>query len=266
MTLRATMMSIWCLVSPLATAQGLLPTTGINEQQEKEPSQSDSQRVASWVIALSNLSATERAAYLQAFQAAKAAFAANQLAVCNTHLNTCELYFKGNPNVWLLRASICINLGRYEDALRYIKQVQEIEPDNDVVQLNLSLLHMARGNYEQSLEETTSLLSKLDTSMAHQGLRHSLLYRSFLCLLMLNREADAKELVATITPLDDSPLYYYCQAALCMMNGNPVAATQELNTADTIYATDGHLPTYKQNLSLSGLKQKAKNKAQHTAK
>lgn len=252
-------LSAFILLPPFGFAQGLLPTTGFNSEPEQEQ-EGKKAEVPSWVIELSNLNAEDRNTYLRAFQAAKLAYASNRMAVCESHLNTCELYFTQNPNVWLLRASICINLRQFAKAKEFIDKVMQVDPDNHVVKLNLSLLHMAEGHYEMSIAETDELLRQFDTSADTFGTRRSLTYRKFLCLLMLERLPEAKELIADLTPLDDSPLYYYCQAALCMLSGNPTEATRELNTADTIFAKDGHLPGYKQTLLLSGLKEKILSK------
>lgn len=250
-------LSAFILLPPFGFAQGLLPTTGFDSEQEQEEKKPE---IPNWVIELSNLAEEDRNTYLRAFQAAKLAYASNRMAVCESHLNTCELYFTQNPNVWLLRASVCINLRQFTKAKEFIDKVLQVDPENHVVKLNLSLLHMAEGNYEMAMAETDALLRQFDTSAGTFGTRRSLTYRKFLCLLMLEQVAEAKELIADITPLDDSPLYYYSQAALCMLSGNPAEATRELNTADTIFAKDGHLPGYKQNLMLSGLKEKMLSK------
>ncbi|MBQ9835480.1 MAG: hypothetical protein IJO34_04070 [Akkermansia sp.] len=250
------------LLSLNATSQGqsLLPTVGQDPLPVEEEKASRRHSVPQWVIELSNMSESDRAAYLQAFQAAKVAYANNRLAVCESHLNTCELYFTRNPNVWLLRSSVCIQRGQYDKAETYIRQAQQADIDSHVVLLNLSLLHMAQGEYEAALENTDELLQTLAANAEAFGTRRSLTYRKFLCLIMLERTEEAKELVADISPIDDSPLYYYCQAALFMLQGNPSAATRDLNTADAIFAHDGHLPGYKQNLSLCGLRERMRQK------
>lgn len=239
--------------------QGLLPTVGGDTEQEEQQKPAN-QGVPQWVIELSNLSEEDRNAYLQAFQAAKVAYASNRLPVCESHLNTCELYFTRNPNVWLLRSSVCIQLGQYEKAHAYINKALQSDEASEVAKLNLSLLHMAQGNYGEALLKTDEVLSQLTTAPETFGTHRSLTYRKFLCLIMLGRAEEAKELVADISPIDDSPLYYYCQAALYMLQGNPSAATRELNTADLIFAKDGHLPGYKQNLSLCGLREMMRKK------
>lgn len=250
------------LLSLNATCQGqaLLPTVGQDTLTEEEEKTSRRSGVPQWVIELSNLSEDERTAYLQAFQAAKVAYASNRLAVCESLLNTCELYFTRNPNVWLLRSSVCIQRGQYDQAQTYIEQARQADIDPHVVLLNLSLLHMAQGDYKAALSETNELLRELPDSAKNFGTRRSLTYRKFLCLIMMERTEEAKELVADISPIDDSPLYYYSQAALFMHQGNPTAAARELNTADAIFARDGHLPGYKQNLSLCGLRERMRQK------
>ncbi len=239
--------------------QGLLPTVGDNTEQT-EQQKPINQGVPQWVIELSNLPQEDRNAYLRAFQAAKEAYATNRMVVCESHLNTCELYFTRNPNVWLLRSSVCIQLGQYEKAHEYINKALKSDEASEVARLNLSLLHMAQGNYSEAILKTDEVLSQLTTAPETFGTLRSLTYRKFLCLIMLGRTEEAKALVADISPIDDSPLYYYSQAALHMLRGNPSAATQELNTADLIFARDGHLPGYKQNLSLCGLREMMRKK------
>lgn len=249
-------------VPQLTLAQGLLPTTGYQEvQEEQEENEKRSHQVTpEWVIELSNLSEADRNAYLQAFQAAKRAYAANRLAVCESHLNTCELYFTENPNVWILRSSVLISQGQYDKAERYLNKAEKADPDNSVIKLNKALLHMAVGDYKAALRETDDLLYQMGLSANTYGTRRSLTYRKFLCLLMLDKETEARELIADISPMDDSPLFYYCEAAFCMLRGDTATATRELNTADAIFARDGHLPSYKQNLMLSGLRDKISKK------
>lgn len=247
------------IVPQLTLAQGLLPTTGYQEEQE-ENAKPKYQATPEWVIELSNLSEEDRNAYLQAFQAAKRAYAANRLAVCESYLNTCELYFTQNPNVWILRSSVLISQGQYAKAKLYLDKAEKTDPDNGVIKLNKALLHMAEGDHQTALRETDELLRRMGLTADTFGTRRSLTYRKFLCLLMLGRETEARELIADISPMDDSPLFYYCEAAFCMLRGDTATATRELNTADTIFAGDGHLPSYKQNLLLSGLRDKISKK------
>lgn len=240
-------------------AQDMLPTTGGEDapaEQEKAPA------VPQWVIELSNLSEADRTEYLRNFQAAKVAYATNRPILCTTHLNTCEAYFDGNPNVWLLRAGVCILQKKYDDAEKFIAEAETVDTDNDVIRVTRSCLQLAKGEYRKALENTEAVLYNMEYTDDTLAMRHSLMYRKFLCLLMMDDVDGARKTVADVSPLDDSPLYYYSQAALHMLAGDPSAATCDLNTADAIFARDTNLTGYKQNLILSGLREKVSRSAE----
>ena len=88
------------------------------------------------------------------------------------------------------------------------------------------------------------------------GLRHSLLFRKFLCFIMLDKPEEAKALVADVNPMTNSPLYYYSQAVLAVVAGDRDTAIREMTAADSIYRTDPYLATYKQGINFSGLLQR----------
>ncbi len=253
------------VIAPAACAQSLLPTTGKQEPKPEEQKATIG-GLPKWILPLTNLPEDARLAYVTAFTQAKKAYADGHLIECLAQLNTCEIYFRENPHVWLLYSGVYINKKEYDKALTYIQKALKVEPDNDVAKWQLSLIHLAKGDYEAALQQTEKLQRQPSICNGDTGPQHSLMYRQFLCLIMLDKVAEAKELIAHITAMDDSPLYYYCQAAFRMLEGNPGAATSELNSADFIYSLDAHLPGYKQNLDLCGLREKMQKKAAETQK
>ncbi len=242
--------------APATWAQGLLPTTGLQETKPDEPQKTATSALPKWVVPLSNLSAEDRQAYMLAFQKAKIAYNAGDLLSCEAHLNTCETYFRQNPHVWLLRSGIHINLKQFDKALPYIRQARQSEPDNNVATLQLSIIALAQGKYDESIQLCQELLNLPSIRNAPLSMQHLLVFRQFLCLIMQNKIDEAKKHIAHIDPLVDSPLYYYTQAVFLMLDGKFKAATLELNTADRIYYQDVHLSGFKQNIELSGIKEK----------
>ncbi|MBQ2379280.1 MAG: tetratricopeptide repeat protein [Akkermansia sp.] len=238
---------------PQLFAQGMLPTDGGNQPQPAPQIESDV--IADWVKELSNLSAEDRALYTSAFAQAKNAYAKGLMAECESHLNTCEFYTTSNPNVWNLRASVRISQQRFDEAKPLLDAVRRFNPQDAVARLSYSLLYLGTGEYEKCIAETDALLEEIRYRDMMQ-LTHSLIFRKVLCCLMLGREEDARALVADVSPVDDSPLYYYSQAMFSLVKGDRRSATRDLNTADTIYATIGYLSGYKQAVSFSGITEK----------
>lgn len=238
-----------------APAQDLLPTEALSDKTTEGESKADLLSLP-WVIDLSNLAKAERDAYIEAFDAAKLAYREGRLVECESWLNTCELIYDQNPNVWNLRASALIAQKQFDEAEHNLRKVLNILPDSAVAHLNLSLLFLGRGDYEDCLTETNEVLSKISDKKGLRDLNQSLTFRKFLSLLMMKREEEALALVEDLTPLEDSPLYYYSQAALLLSRNDARAAQKELTTANTIYETDPYLYSYKQNLKFSGLMEK----------
>lgn len=244
-----------CLAgSVLADLPTGLPVSSGDTSAEKA-SAANSGGVAEWVKELSNQSQENRRAYAEAFQRAKACYAQGSLVECESHLNTCELYTRNNPNVWNLRASVLISQQRYAEAEKLLLEVRRINPDDSVARLTFSLLYLGAGNYEKCIAETEQLIDDIRYKNMMQ-LTHSLMFRKLLCLVMLERMDEARDVVAEIGPIDDSPLYYYSQGVFALTMGNRQQAMREFNTADIIYSSIGYLSGYKQALNFSGLVEK----------
>ncbi|MDO5471118.1 MAG: hypothetical protein Q4F38_07425 [Akkermansia sp.] len=240
------------LFLPHLAAQEVLPT----DAGAPQPAETQTEEIADWVKELSNLSPENRTIYTRAFALAKQAYARGLMAECESHLNTCELFTTSNPNVWNLRASVYISQCRFDEAQALLTSVRRSNPQDLVARLSFSMLYLGKGEYAKCIEETDALLEEIRYKDMMQ-LSHSLIFRKVLCCLMLDREAEARALVADISPVDDSPLYYYSQAAFSLAKGDHRAATRDLYAADVIYASVGYLSGYKQAMNFSGISEKA---------
>ena len=243
-----------------SSAAGELPSATLPVGTGETPSTSTSEQsdyaiedVPNWVNELSNLPPQKRQLYINNFDAATRAFSRGALTQCEQCLDECEAIFNKNPNVWNLRASVQIAQKRFVDAEQWLAKVREAAPDDVVSTLNYSLLYLGSGRYEQAITECDNLLLDIKYKEKMEGLRHSLLFRKFLCFIMMDKMDDAKALVADVNPMTNSPLYYYSQAVLAVVAGDRDTAIREMTAADSIYRTDAYLATYKQGITFSGL-------------
>lgn len=238
-------------------AQNTLPTSALPLEDDSKGGESDKRQAAVplWLQELSNLPSEQRKLYTNSFAKAKAAYASAKLAECESHLNSCEMIYQGNPSVWSLRASLYIAQRRFDEAEALMEKVVKEQPEDSITAFNRSLLSLGRGDYERCVEQTSELLEKVRFLEGMQ-LQHSLKFRLLLAYLMLGQKDKAEKLVADVTPLDDSPLYYYSQAAFAIYRGDSATAAKEIATADRIYRGEKYLLSYKQNLSSSQLQDK----------
>lgn len=209
--------------------------------------------IPNWVNELSNLPAAQRQQYMNQFAAAKWAYSKGSLDMCQQCLDVCEGIYAKNPNVWNLRAAAHLAQKNFDAAEAWLKKVQTVVPDDAVANLNFSLLHLGRGEFEKCISMCDSLLYEIEYKEDMEGLTHALLFRKLVCLVMLNRVDEARAVVKDITPLTFTPLYYYSQSVFAIVAKDKSKTLKEMSTADKIYSRDPYLQTYKQVIQFSGI-------------
>ncbi len=248
---------VFSAVAPLIAAD--LPTINVFEDETEpavkkpRPIEEPLDEIPNWVSELSNLPADKRQLYVNQFAAAKWAYSKGALDMCHECLDACDAIYSKNPNVWNLRASAYISSGSFAAAEIWLKKVREVAPDDLVANLNYSLLYLGVGQFEKCIEECDILMGDIEYNESLEPLMHSLTFRKFISLIMLDRVDEAKELVKDITPLTFTPLYYYTQAVLAIVEDDPERALNEMRAADSIYRTDPYLVSYKQAIQFTNI-------------
>ncbi len=225
---------------------------GLAAAQSDAPAQQvQLQDLPAWLLKFSNLTQEEKNTYIQTFREAKADYIRGEWVSCEMRLNSCELIFHGNPNIWNLRCSVLIEQGRAAEAAAELARARAELPRDGVTLLNIANLHILKKEYAVGIEHIAEILETIPYS--EEELRDSLLFRAFLCHLLLGQEDAARAMVKDKGPLDDTPLYYYSQASLHLLKGDRKSAMADINTAAHIFAKLGTTITYQRALNLSGL-------------
>lgn len=191
--------------------------------------------VPQWLADLSNLPREQRQEYVANLSAAKAALAQGDWVTCDTLLTTCELIFHGNPHISNMRAVCYIEQKRFADAETEVAKARKELPDDPTTLVNIATLHMAQGQYQACIDEMTEILETASYTVRREVL-DILTFRVFLCHLMMGNEAKALELVQDISPLSDTPLYYYSRAAVCLFKNDITGAKGDLQAAARIFS------------------------------
>ncbi len=211
----------------------------------------DIKDLPTWVVELSNLTKEQREEYILNFTKAKEAYKASRWLECIALLNSCELIYDKNPNVATLLAGCYIEQGDFENALEVSLKSLEAAPNDSVVQLNLSSIYLGTEQYQKCIEMLDDVLKTVDPD-AQGDIYNILLYRKFLCLVMLDKDVEARALVKHTRPMDETPLYYFSQGTLYLTAGDRVNAKRELDSADRIFENYPLLRAYHKGLMLSG--------------
>lgn len=226
---------------PTSSRPVLLNINQTEEQREPEKGQPDTQEeqerpasVPEWVLHFSNLSPEQQALFQTSFQDARQAYYHKQWVACYACLNQCELIFQGNPGVANLKASCLIEQNNYDEAETLTRSSLEKDPNDLVARFNLTSIFMGRQQYAQCVEELSKIIPQLTESKDNATV-DVLLFRMFLCHLIMDQEKEARSCIAYVSPLADSPLYYYCQALLHFAQKEDTAFSRDLRTARSLF-------------------------------
>lgn len=208
-----------------------------------------------WLIDFSNLPKETQQEYIAAFQAAKAEYAAGNWIICCAYLNECEFIFRGNPHVWNLRATCLIEQKNLDEAEEMLNKARRELPHDETTIMNLANLYMAREEYALCIDTLSSILQTLN-ERASAELLNVLVFRIYLCRLMLGQQQQAADMVKHLNPLSDTPLYYFSQAALHISKGNRKQATEDINAASAIFSQNNAILPYIRSIRSSGIEDK----------
>ena len=205
-----------------------------------------------WLMEFSNLPRETRTRYINTFNLAKQAYRDGRWIDCISLLVECEIIQRGNPGVWNLRASCLMEQKFFDEAAAELERVLQQEPDNQVALMNLANMHMACGRYTESLRLTAELKEMLPYE-TQQEVLNVLDFRALLCHLMQGKEASARALVQHLTPMFDTPFYYYTRAAFALAQNDISTADYCQRVASQIFANNRATEPYRRALELSGL-------------
>lgn len=225
------------------------------QQRSDSGAETSISELPQWLIDFSNIPKETQQRYIEVFREAKIAYASGNWVLCCTYLNECEFIFKGNPHVWNLRATCLIEQANFHEAELMLKKAQQELPMDETTIMNRANLHMARGEFAECIELLRAIIDAQDATAA-PDLTDVLTFRIYLCHLMLGQQKEAAELVRHLGPLDDTPLYYFSQAALHISKGNRTRAVEDINAASAIFSKGNAIQPYIRSIQASGLENK----------
>ncbi len=211
--------------------------------------------IVGWLADFSNLPGKTRAEYIELFTQAKQAYASGNWAVCYALLSQCEFIYDKNPHVWNLRTVCLIAQKKFTEAEQELNKAKAVLPHDETTLMNIANLHMGKGEFRQCIEVINNIIQSGQDSLSPE-LTDILTFRICLCHLMLGERKAAKQLVSHLTPISDTPLYYYSQAAMHISRGNRTQAREDILAANTIFASGGATLPYIRALQTSGLEEK----------
>lgn len=181
-----------------------------------------------------NLPEADRNKFLEHFNEANRLFAQKRVFETLEACDKAHKVFAESPEIYNMRGSCYVELRAFDKALAAFEKADELSTDNLSIQFNIGEVHFVTRRWQKAHDVFSDLLTKLpDTDVALGRLAE---FKILLCKIKLDDLNSAKILAEKYDYLDDSPYYYFSQAALAYQQEDLVSAEQWLGRAARIFA------------------------------
>lgn len=240
------MRTFFCLLTGLfcsLSEQSLLAQTAAPAENntEKSPELSELQKE------FSNLPEQKRIDYLKHFEEATRLFNQKRIFEAFNEIDEARKIFDKNSDLFNLMASCYVEFRDFKNADIYYKKASALAPKSPVIEFNIAELLFVTRKWEECIKkmnEVLTLLPKNDVTT-----RRIVEFKIMLCQIGLGQNDKANEWANKYDPLlDDSPFYYYANAAINFRDKKMVKAEEFLQTANHVFANPAILNPWQDTL------------------
>ncbi len=224
-----------CLL--LATSPTLLHAEEAESQQAAlTPSQQ----------AFLNLPEEERVKFADFVNEAMRLFQQKRIFEALEQIHDAKRIFDGSPELMNLEASCYVEFRNFERALEIYLKAEELSPDNPSIKFNIAEVYFVTHEWQKAHDRFAKLLNSIPPENA--SLTRLIEFKIMLSLLRIDRADEAFILANKYDFLDDSPYYYYAQAALAFEADDVLKAEEWLGICARIFRDPGVLAPWQDTL------------------
>ena len=141
--------------------------------------------------------------------------------------------FTDSPEIYNLRGSCFVEMRAFEKALEQFKKAAELAKDNPSIEFNIAEVYFCTKEWKKSLD----LLEKIIKTIPPENMALGRLveFKILLCKKKLGMNDEAQILAEKYDFQDDSPYYYFAQAAMAYEKGDVVKAEEWLAMAGRVF-------------------------------
>lgn len=217
--------SLLVLLTPLAAqdAAATADKAPAGEATELQPNQK----------AFLNLPEESRKEFIKHLGEANRIFQQKRIFETLEELSKASAIFKDSPEIYNLRGSCYVEMRAFDKALADFKQAIELSKDNPSIEFNIGEVYFVTKEWKKALEIFEKVLKVLPPE--NLALGRLVEFKILLCKKKLGMENEVIILAEKYDFLDDSPFYYYAQAALAYEKNDLIKAEEWLAIAGRIF-------------------------------
>lgn len=141
--------------------------------------------------------------------------------------------FADSAEIYNLRGSCYVEMRAFDKALSDFQKAASFVKDNPSIEFNIAEIYFCTKQWQKSVDMLQKVLKAL--TKENVALCRLVEFKILLCEKKLGKNAEAKALADKYDFQDDSPFYYYAQAALAYEAKDPVKAEEWLGIANRVF-------------------------------
>lgn len=180
-----------------------------------------------------NLPEEKRQEFIKHLGEASRLFQSKRVFECLDELQKAEKVFADTPEIYNLRGSCYVEFRDFDKAMEDFRKALELSPDNPSVEFNIAEVLFVTKKWQEAHDAFEALFRKLPENNLSLG--RLVEFKILLCKIKLGKEVDVITLSNKYDYLDDSPFYYFAQAAVEYEKENLLKAEEWLARAGRIF-------------------------------
>lgn len=219
------LLALLLLVTPLAAQSSKAPAGAAEVAPKPEllPNQ----------LAFTNLPEASRKDWIKHVTDATRFFQDKRIFECMEALDKAERIFSDSPEIYNLRGSCFVELRAFDKALTAFEKSKTFAKNNPSVEFNIAEVYFVTKEWKKALTQLEGILKILPAKS--EALGRLVEFKILLCKNKLGQADEVTILAAKYTDEDDSPYYYYAQAALAYEKNDLAEAEEWIARAGRIF-------------------------------
>jgi len=220
-----TVFSILVSVAPLCAETAVIPADKKAESEEVEllPNQQ----------AFLNLPEQSRKDFVKHLGEASRMFQQKRVFETLEEASKADKIFSESPEIMNLRGSCFVEMRAFDKALDQFQQAAALSPNNPSINFNIAEVLFVTKQWQKSHDLFLEIMKQLPPENIALG--RLVEFKILLCKKKLGLKDEVTILAEKYDFLDDSPYYYYAQAALAYDDQNLIKAEEWLAIAGRVF-------------------------------
>jgi len=214
------------------------------------PSESATKKPAKpqFAIDLGNLSTEKSKKYFEAYFRADTLFKQKRIFECLDEIHALHEIYDKNPASLNLEGACYVEFRSFEKARLAFAKALKANSGSFNVRFNLAEIEFVTENWEEALKQLGELAKEAKVNNQLGSMIPLIQFKMLLCLLKIDDLDGAKVILAETDFLDDSPLFYYGNAAMEYFSDRGAKAEVWLARAGRIFRNPSAIAPWKDTL------------------